>query len=101
MAAPVAPLTPDQQKAIAGHKAVDYVENGHLLGLGTGSTVRFFLEALGIRMQAEGLTIRGVPTSRATADYATKLGIPLIGNEVPWDIDLAIDGADQVDPRVT
>ncbi len=99
MAAPVAPLTPDQQKAIAGHKAVDYVENGHLLGLGTGSTVRFFLEALGIRMQAEGLTIRGVPTSRATADYATKLGIPLIGNEVPWDIDLAIDGADQVDPQ--
>ena len=99
MTAPVAPLTPDQQKAIAGQKAVEYVENGQLLGLGTGSTVRFFLEALGKRIQAEGLTIRGVPTSQATADYATKLGIPLIGNEVPWDIDLAIDGADQVDPR--
>lgn len=98
MASPVAPLTPDQQKAIAGLKAVEFVRNGHLLGLGTGSTVRFFLEALGKRMQTEDLTIRGVPTSQATADYATKLGIPLIGNEIPWDIDLAIDGADQVDP---
>ncbi|MGE0474626.1 MAG: ribose-5-phosphate isomerase RpiA [Nitrospirales bacterium] len=99
MASPTSSLTPDQQKAIAGHKAVEYVQNGQLLGLGTGSTVRFFLEALGKRMKAESLKIRGVPTSQATADYATKLGIPLIGNEVPWDIDLAIDGADQIDPQ--
>lgn len=99
MASPVSPLTPDQQKAVAGHKAVEYVHDGQLLGLGTGSTVWFFLEALGKRIQAEGLEIRGVPTSQATADYATKLGIPLVGNEVPWDIDLAIDGADQVDPQ--
>lgn len=50
-------------------------------------------------MKAEGLAIRGVPTSQATADDANKLGIPLIGDETPWDIDLAIDGADQVDPQ--
>ena len=98
MTPPASPLTPDQQKTLAGQKAVEYVHNGHLLGLGTGSTVRFFLDALGKRIQSEGLTIRGVPTSQATADYATKLGIPLLGNEVPWDIDVAIDGADQVDP---
>lgn len=84
---------------MVGQKAAEYVRDGHLLGLGTGSTIRFFLDALGQRIQSEGLTIRGVPTSQATADYATKLGIPLLGNEVPWDIDLAIDGADQVDPQ--
>jgi len=91
-------LTPEQQKSMAGRKAAEYVQDGQLLGLGTGSTVRFFLDALGKRIRSEGLTIRGVPTSQATADYATRLGIPLLSNEVPWDIDLAIDGADQVDP---
>jgi len=96
---PASPLNQDQQKAMAGHKAVEYVKDGQLLGLGTGSTVRFFLDALGKRIQTEGLAVRGVPTSQATADYATKLGIPLLGNEVPWDIDLAVDGADQVDPQ--
>ena len=78
---------------------MEYVKDGQLLGLGTGSTVRFFLDALGKRIHTEGLAVRGVPTSQATADYATKLGIPLLGNEVPWDIDLAVDGADQVDPQ--
>ncbi len=92
-------LTPDQHKAQAARKAVEYIQEGQILGLGTGSTVQHFLTALGARIQ-DGLRIRGVPTSQATATYATKLGIPLLGNEELWDIDVAIDGADQVDPQL-
>lgn len=92
-------LTPDQHKAQAARKAVEYIQDGHILGLGTGSTVQHFLTALGERVQ-NGLRVRGVPTSQATATYATQLGIPLLGNDDPWDIDVAIDGADQVDPQL-
>ena len=93
------PLTPDQQKALAAHKAIEYVQDGQILGLGTGSTVQHFLTALGQRVQ-QGLRIRGVPTSQNTAVHARQLGIPLLSNEEPWDIDVAVDGADQVDPRL-
>ena len=92
-------LTPDQHKAQAAHKAVDYIQDGQILGLGTGSTVHHFLTALGKRVQ-HGLRVRGVPTSQATATYATQLGIPLLDNDEPWDIDIAVDGADQVDPQL-
>jgi ribose 5-phosphate isomerase A len=90
----------DQQKALAAQKAVEFVQDGQLLGLGTGSTVWYFLEALGKRMHSEGLKIRGVATSAGTADHAMKLNIPLLGNHIPWDIDVAVDGADQVDPHL-
>lgn len=93
------PLTPDRQKAMAAHKAMEFVQDGQILGLGTGSTVHHFLTALGQRVQ-QGLRVRGVPTSQATAVYARQLGIPLLSNEEPWDIDVAVDGADQVDPRL-
>lgn len=90
--------TPDQQKTLAAQKAIEWIQDGQTLGLGTGSTVHHFLTALGQRVQ-QGLRVRGVPTSQATAVYARQLGIPLLGNEEPWDIDLAVDGADQVDPN--
>lgn len=93
------PMTPDQQKALAALKAMEFVQDGQILGLGTGSTVHHFLTALGQRVQ-QGLRVRGVPTSQATAVYARQLGIPLLSNEEPWDIDVAVDGADQVDPRL-
>lgn len=93
------PLTPDQQKSQAAHKALEFIQDGQILGLGTGSTVQYFLTALGQLVQ-QGLRIRGVPTSQTTADYARKLGIPLMNNEEPWDIDVAVDGADQVDPQL-
>lgn len=99
MSSSTTPLTPDQQKAQAAQKAVEYIQDGQILGLGTGSTVHHFLTALGKRVQ-DGLAVRGVPTSQATATYATQLGIPLLGNDEPWDIDIAIDGADQVDPTL-
>jgi ribose 5-phosphate isomerase A len=92
-------LTPDRQKALAAHKAMEFVQDGQILGLGTGSTVHHFLTALGKRVQ-QGLRVRGVPTSQATAVYARQLGIPLLSNEEPWDIDVAVDGADQVDPHL-
>lgn len=92
-------LTPDQHKTQAAHKAVEYIQDGQILGLGTGSTVHHFLTALGKRVQ-DGLRVRGVPTSQATATYATQLGIPLLGHDGPWDIDIAVDGADQVDSQL-
>ncbi len=92
-------LTPDQHKAQAAQKAVEYIREGQILGLGTGSTVHHFLTALGARVK-NGLRIRGVPTSQATATYATQLSIPLLGNDEPWEIDVAVDGADQVDPQL-
>ena len=92
-------LTPDQHKAQAAHKAVEYIQDGQILGLGTGSTVHHFLTALGKRVR-DGLRVRGVPTSQATANYATELGIPLLDNDEPWNIDIAVDGADQVDPQL-
>lgn len=91
------PLTPDGQKALAAHKALEFVQDGQILGLGTGSTVQHFLAALGQRVQ-QGLRVCGVPTSQSTAAYARQLGIPLLNNEELWDIDVAVDGADQVDP---
>lgn len=93
------PLTPDRQKAEAAHKAMEFVRDRQLLGLGTGSTMKYFLTALGQRVQ-QGLQVRGVPTSQATAEYARQQGIPLLSNEECWDIDVAVDGADQVDPRL-
>lgn len=84
-------------KERAARAAVEYVKNGYVVGLGTGSTARYVVLALGERMKA-GLKIRGVPTSRETAELAKQQGIPLIDQENAWVIDVAIDGADQVDP---
>ncbi len=71
-----------------------------LLGLGTGSTVQFFLEALGERLADGSLRdLRGVPTSRATEREARHLGIPLV--DLPaTGVDLAVDGMDEVDPQL-
>jgi ribose 5-phosphate isomerase A len=68
-----------------------------LLGLGTGSTVRHFLEVLAARVRA-GLGIRGVPTSMSTEAEATRLGIPLTTLDEAPALDLCVDGADEVDP---
>ena len=84
-------------KELAARAAVEYVKDGHVVGLGTGSTARYVVLALGERVKA-GLTIKGVPTSRETAELARQQGIPLIDQDNAWVIDVAIDGADQVDP---
>ena len=84
-------------KELAAKAAVEYVKDGHVVGLGTGSTARYVVLALGELVKA-GLTIKGVPTSRETAELARQQGIPLIDQDNAWVIDVAIDGADQVDP---
>ena len=85
-------------KVLTAKTAVEYVKDGHVVGLGTGSTARYVVLALGERVKA-GLTIKGVPTSRETAELARQQGIPLIDQDNAWIIDVAIDGADQVDPH--
>lgn len=84
-------------KQAAGYRAADMVVDGMIVGLGTGSTVFFAMERLAARIR-EGLTITGVPTSYQAAIRARTCGIPLATlNDYPA-IDLAIDGADQIDP---
>jgi ribose 5-phosphate isomerase A len=90
------PLTEqDEFKKAAAEKAVELVQDGMLLGLGSGSTARFFTEGVG-RLVAEGMKVRGVPTSRATAELAAENGIPIV-TELVGAIDIAVDGADEVD----
>ncbi len=90
------PLTEqDEFKKAAAEKAVELVQDGMLLGLGSGSTARYFTEGVG-RLVAEGMKVRGVPTSRATAELAAENGIPIV-TELVGAIDIAVDGADEVD----
>ena len=88
----------DDLKQAAARKALELVQDGMLVGLGSGSTAQFFTEGLG-RMVGEGMKVRGVPTSRATAELAASLGIPIV-TELIGQIDLAVDGADEVDPAL-
>ena len=88
----------DEYKQVAAHKALELVHDGMLVGLGSGSTARHFTEGLG-RLVAEGMKVRGVPTSRATAELAAKRGIPIV-TELVGQIDLTVDGADEVDPSL-
>jgi ribose 5-phosphate isomerase A len=80
-------------------RALDAVEEGDVLGLGTGRAATAFVRGLGERVQ-NGLRITGVPTSQATADLATELGIPLVTLEEAGELDLTVDGADEVDPQL-
>jgi ribose 5-phosphate isomerase A len=91
--------TPDQpacEKRLAAAKSLEYVRDGMCLGLGSGSTAAIMLELLGQRVR-EGLRIRGVPTSEASRKLAAQSGIPLVGFDAVSELDLTIDGADEVD----
>jgi ribose 5-phosphate isomerase A len=85
-------------KKAAAEAAVKKVENGMVLGLGTGSTAAFLVRALAQRIAAEGLRVWGIPTSEHTADLARSLNVPLTSFEEHIHIDLTIDGADEVEP---
>lgn len=93
------PLDLDSEKKRAALKAAEYVSNGMVVGLGTGTTSKHLIIALGERVRA-GLNIHAVPTSHDTAALARQSGIPLIDSDNAWMIDVAIDGADQVDPAL-
>lgn len=90
----------DSDKRMAGSAGADLIEDGMVIGLGTGSTAAFLVRALAERLRS-GLHIVGaVPTSQATAQLASSLGIPLVSLERYPELDLAIDGADEIDPRL-
>lgn len=83
-------------KQIAGEKAAEYVKDGMIVGLGTGSTAYWAVKKVG-EMVADGLNIRAVPTSEETRSLAEELNIPLVSLADVNYIDLTIDGADEVD----
>lgn len=85
------------EKKEVGEKAVEYVKDGMVVGLGTGSTVFYSIAKLGQLVQ-QGLSIQGVPTSEQTAKLAREFGIPLVSFKEIEGIDVAIDGADEVNP---
>ncbi|WP_203651013.1 ribose-5-phosphate isomerase RpiA [Secundilactobacillus yichangensis] len=92
--------TQDELKKIAGYKAAELVEDGMTVGLGTGSTVRYLLDALGERIKKDGVHFTGVPTSNRTADYGRNLGMEIKSLDDVDTIDITIDGADEVDPQI-
>jgi ribose 5-phosphate isomerase A len=87
----------DRYKQQAGEAALEHVRDGMRLGLGTGSTAAWFVRALGAAV-AGGLDVTGVPTSVATAELAESLGIPLTNLDDTPELDLTVDGADEVGP---
>jgi ribose 5-phosphate isomerase A len=88
-----------QAKRAAAERAASVVGPGTRLGLGTGSTVEFFLQALAERVRS-GLDVVGVPTSERTRALAAALGIPLSNLEQIPELDLVVDGADEFDPAL-
>src|SRR5215469_15943133 len=90
----------DDLKRRAAARALEFVEPGMRLGLGTGSTARHFVELLGERVRS-GLEVIAVATSDATAAQATEAGIPLTTLDATPELDLTVDGADEIGPDLT
>jgi ribose 5-phosphate isomerase A len=92
--------TQDELKKLVGYKAVDdYVKSGMVIGLGTGSTAYFAVERVGQLLKSGELTdILAIPTSIRTKEQAESLDIPLVTLDTHSKLDVAIDGADEVDP---
>lgn len=86
----------DHEKKVAGEAAAELVRDGMTLGLGTGSTVKYFLHALGEKVR-NGMKVRGVPTSERTASLCHQLGIELLDFSSVDTLDLCVDGADEID----
>lgn len=84
-------------KDSAADLALEFIEDGQIVGLGTGRAASAFVRALGARVGA-GLSVQGVPTSQATAQLAGDCGIPLLALDDVERLDLTVDGADEVDP---
>ncbi len=89
-------MTAEHWKQQAAERALELVEDGMTLGLGTGSTAARFVDLVGRRVK-EGLKVRCVPTSEATRAQAERLGIPLISLDQHPFLDLTVDGADELD----
>jgi ribose 5-phosphate isomerase A len=89
-----------QQKQKAALKAAEHVKDGFIVGLGSGSTAAFAIEALGERIKSEGIHIMGIPSSYQAFELAVQHGIPVTTLEEHPVIDVTIDGADQLTPEL-
>jgi len=90
-------MSADDQKKATGYAAADLVKSGMTVGLGTGSTAAWFVRALAERK----LDIRGVPTSESTASLARELGLTVVDLDTVTEIDLTVDGADEIGPGLS
>jgi ribose 5-phosphate isomerase A len=88
-------MSSDEMKQQAARAALAYLPETGILGLGTGSTTRWFIEAVG-ELVASGRRFSAVPTSQASRSLAERCGIPLLDDAGPWRIDVCVDGADEV-----
>lgn len=88
-------MSSDEMKQLAARAALAHLPETGVLGLGTGSTTRWFIEAVG-ELVAQGRRFTAVPTSTASRALAERLGIPLLDDDGPWRIDVCVDGADEV-----
>ena len=89
----------DEAKKRAALAAVQEIPPDAIVGLGTGSTARYVIDAVGARVKS-GVSLRAVPSSEATRALAAAAGVPLLSDDGPWPIDVTIDGADEVDPEL-
>jgi ribose 5-phosphate isomerase A len=89
----------DLEKEAAARASLEYIKDGHVVGLGTGSTAAYFIKLLGEKVK-NGLRIRGIPTSVRSEELARSLSIPVITLDDCQEIDVTVDGADEVDPEL-
>ena len=91
------PPNADDAKRLAAQKSLEFISNGMVVGLGTGSTATHFIRLLGEKVQ-RGLKVRGISSSKVSEDLAKSLSIPIIDLQQCPEIDVAVDGADEVGP---
>jgi ribose 5-phosphate isomerase A len=89
----------DQEKEAAARASLRFIRDGQVVGLGTGSTAACFIRLLGEEVK-KGLRVRGIPTSQRSQELALSLGIPVITLDDCQEIDVTVDGADEVDPQL-
>lgn len=92
-------MTSDEAKLEAARAALVELPEAGVVGLGSGSTSKLFIDEVGLLVRA-GRRLEGVPTSLGSRTQAEALGIPLLGDDGPWDIAVTVDGADEVDERL-
>ena len=90
----------DMMKKAVGEKAVTFVEDGMKIGLGSGSTVYWMIRRLGERIKEDGIQVEGIPSSEQTAMWAKEFGVPLTDFAAVKELDITIDGADEVDENL-
>ena len=89
----------DREKEAAARASLQFIKDGQVVGLGTGSTAAYFIQLLGEQVK-NGLRIRGIPSSDRSREQAAALGIPLTTLDECQMIDVTVDGADEVDPQL-